>query len=78
MKHLREAHEIDPLTPDPADLEITFQLQSYYREQFNSAIAGSDCNAALDYGQKLLATSTDSEVDRAMKECASKQPRVQP
>jgi len=53
-------------------------LQSYYREQFNSAIAGSDCNAALDYGQKLLATSTDSEVDRAMKECASKQPRVQP
>jgi tetratricopeptide (TPR) repeat protein len=69
MKHLREAHEIDPLTPDAADLEITFQLQSYYREQFNKALAGSDCKGATDYGQKLLAASADSEVERAMKEC---------
>jgi hypothetical protein len=78
MKHLREAHEIDPLTPDPAELEITFQLQSYYREQFNVAIASSDCKAADAYGQKLLAASADREVDRAMKECASKQARSQP
>ena len=78
MKHLRAAREIDPLTPDPAELEITFQLQSYYRQQFNAAIASSDCKEAAAYGQKLLATSPDSEVDRAMKECASKQTRLQP
>jgi tetratricopeptide (TPR) repeat protein len=78
MKHVREAREIDPLTPDPADLEITFQLQSYYREQFNAAVASSDCKAADAYGQKLLAAGADSEVDKAIKECASKQTRVQP
>jgi hypothetical protein len=78
MKHLREAHEIDPLTPDPADLEITFQLQSYYREQFNGAIAGSDCKVAADYGQKLLAASPDSEVEKAMKECVPKRAHLQP
>jgi hypothetical protein len=68
-KHLRTAHEIDPLTPDPADLEITFQLQSYYRQQFNAAIASSDCKEAEDYGQKLQAAGSDSEVDKAIKEC---------
>jgi hypothetical protein len=78
MKHLREAHEIDPLTPDAADLEITFQLQSYYREQFNASIAGSDCKAADAYGQKLLAAGADGEVDRAMKGCWSRQMSPQP
>jgi hypothetical protein len=77
-KHLQEAHEIDPLTPNPEELEITFELQSYYRQQFIAALASSDCKEAAAYGQKLLATSPDSEVDRAMKECASKPVRVQP
>jgi hypothetical protein len=72
MKHLREAREIDPLTPDPADLEITFQLQSYYRQQFNAAIAKSDCKGAADYAQKLLTATPDTEVNVAMKACASK------
>ncbi len=78
MKHLREAREIDPLTPDPAELEITFQLQSYYRQQFNAAIVSSNCTVANDYAQKLLTTTPDSEVNRAMKECAAKQTRLQP
>ena len=78
MNHLREAHEIDPLTPDAADLEITFQLQSYYREQFNAAIANSDCKAANTFGQKLQAASADSEVDKAIKACSSKQTSLQP
>ncbi len=78
MKHLREAHEIDPLTPDPAELEITYQLQSYYRQQFNAAIASSNCKVAADYEQKLFAASPDSEADRAIKECATKQTRLQP
>jgi len=72
MKHLREARDIDPLTPDPADLEITFQLQSYYRQQFNATIANSDCKAAQDYAQKLLTATPDSEVEEAMRVCASK------
>jgi len=78
MKHLREAREIDPLTPDPADLEITFQLQFYYRQQFNAAIANSDCKGAADYAQKLLAANPDTEVDRAMKACGSQQTRQKP
>src|ERR1035437_1653621 len=78
MKHLREAREIDPLTPHPADLEIAFQLQSYYRQQFNAAIVSSNCTVANDYAQKLLTTTPDSEVNRAMKECAAKQTRLQP
>lgn len=78
MKHLREAREIDPLTPDPADLEITFQLQLYYRQQFNAAIADSDCKEAADYARKLLTATPDSEVDGAMKACASKPTRLQP
>lgn len=71
-KHLQEAHAIDPLTPDPAEMEITLELQSYYRQQFNAAIANSDCKGAADYGQKLLATTPDWEVSKAIKECSSK------
>jgi tetratricopeptide (TPR) repeat protein len=78
MKHLREAHEIDPLTPDPAELEITLQMQSYYRQQFNAAVASADCKAVADYAQKLLTTTPDSEVNRAISECASKHTPMQP
>ena len=78
MGHLRVAHEIDPLTPDPADLEITYQLQAYYRQQFDTAIASSNCKAAAEFGQKLVAASPNSEIDKAMKECSAKQARVQP
>jgi hypothetical protein len=77
-KHLQEAHAIDPSTPDPDEMEITLELQSYYRKQFNAAIASSDCKAAADFGQKLLATSPDIEVSKAMKGCAAKPERVQP
>jgi hypothetical protein len=77
-KHLREAHEIDPLTPDPADLEITLQLQSYYRQQFIDAIAHSDCKGAAETALKLLTATPDSEVSKAIKECQSKNPRLQP
>ena len=77
-KHLQEAHEIDPLTPNPEEMEITFELQAYYRQQFSAALASSDCKETVAYGQKLLASSPDSEVDRAMKDCASKATRVQP
>jgi len=78
MKHLRQAHEIDPLTPDPAELEITFQLQSFYRQQFDDAIAKSDCKGAAEAAQKLLTATPDGEVSRAIKECESKQTRLQP
>ena len=77
-KHLQEAHEIDPLIPNPEEMEITFELQSYYRQQFSAALASSDCKETVAYGQKLLASSPDSEVDRAMKDCASKPAREQP
>jgi len=78
MKHLREAHEIDPATPDPAEIEITFQVQSYYRQQFSAAVANSDCKSVATYGQKLLDTSPDKEVERAMNECSPQHTRVQP
>jgi tetratricopeptide (TPR) repeat protein len=78
MKHLREAHEIDPTTPDPAELEITFQVQSYYRQQFNAAMAISDCQSVTANGQKLLAAGQDREVERAMTECSTQHKRVQP
>ena len=77
-KHLQEAHEIDPLTPNPEEMEITFELQSYYRQQFSAALASSDCKETVAYGQKLLASSPDSEVDRAMKDCAYKPTPEQP
>jgi tetratricopeptide repeat protein/WD40 repeat protein len=77
-KHLQEAHEIDPLIPNPEEVEITFELQSYYRQQFTAALASSDCKQTVAYGQKLLASSPDSDVDRAMKDCASKPVREQP
>ena len=76
-RELQEAHEIDPLTPDPEEVEITFELQLYYRQQFNAAIASANCKEVAAYGQKLLASSPDSEVDRAMKECATQPVRVQ-
>jgi hypothetical protein len=59
-------------------MEITFELQTYYRQQFSAALASSDCKETVAYGQKLLASSPDSEVDRAMKDCASKPAREQP
>jgi tetratricopeptide (TPR) repeat protein len=77
-KHLQDAHEIDPLIPNPEEMEITFELQTYYRQQFSAALASSDCKETVAYGQKLLASSPDSEVDRAMKDCASKPAREQP
>jgi hypothetical protein len=77
-KHLQEAQEIDPLIPNPEEMEITFELQSYYRQQFSAALASADCKETVAYGQKLLASSPDSEVDRAMKDCASKPTREQP
>ncbi|HUB28245.1 MAG TPA: tetratricopeptide repeat protein [Terracidiphilus sp.] len=78
LKHLREAREIDPTSPDPAELEITFQLQSYYRQKFSEAMRTSDCKSTMDYGGKLLITGQDSEVETAMNKCAAEQPQVQP
>jgi tetratricopeptide (TPR) repeat protein len=77
-KHLQEAHAIDPSTPNPEEMEITLEVQSYYRQQFNAAIASSDCKVAADFGEKLLAASPDVEVSRAIKECAAKREGLQP
>ena len=78
LKHLREAHEIDPSTPDPAELEITFQVQSYYRQQFTAALRSSDCKSVTAYGEKLIATSKDAEVELAIKRCGAKEMQLQP
>lgn len=69
-KHLQQAHEIDPLVPSPEDMEITFELQSYDRQQFTAALASSNCKEVVAYGQKLLASSPDKDVDDAIKACA--------
>jgi tetratricopeptide (TPR) repeat protein len=69
-KHLQQAHEIDPLVPSPEDMEITFELQSYDRQQFTAALASSNCKEIVAYGQKLLASSPDKDVDDAIKACA--------
>jgi len=77
-KHLQEAHEIDPLIPDPEAIEINFELLAYYRQQFNAATAISDCKSIAEYGRKLLASSQDPEVDRAVKDCVSKNADAHP
>jgi TPR repeat/WD40-like Beta Propeller Repeat len=78
LKHLREAKEIDPLIPDPAEMEITFQLKAYYRQQFDDAIKNSDCKGAAAFAHELVSTMQDSEATRAIKDCDSKHERLQP
>jgi hypothetical protein len=72
LKHLREAKEIDPLIPDPAEMEITFQLKSYYRQQFDEAIKNSNCKGAASFAHELDSTMQDNEVAKAIKDCDAK------
>ena len=69
-RFLQKGREIDP---DSTQTEINVGIELGYREQFNTAIANSDCKSAASYGKEILAVvPDDTEVNKALARCAPK------
>jgi hypothetical protein len=69
-KYLQKGHEIDP---DSAQTEIDVGIELSLREQFNAAIATSDCKSAASYGKEILAVvPDDTEINKALARCELK------
>ena len=70
-RYLQKGREIDL---DSTQTEINVGIELSYREQFNAAIANSDCKSAASYGKEILAVvPDDTVVNKALARCASKQ-----
>ncbi len=69
-RYLQRGHEIDP---DSSQTEIDVGIELSLREQFNSAIATSDCRSAASYGKEILAVvPDDTEISKALARCEAK------
>jgi tetratricopeptide (TPR) repeat protein len=69
-RYLQKGREIDP---DSAQTEIDVGIELSLREQFNAAIATSDCGSAASYGKEILAVvPDDTEINKALARCELK------
>jgi dipeptidyl aminopeptidase/acylaminoacyl peptidase len=69
-RYLQKGREIDP---DSAQTEIDVGIELSLREQFNAAIATSDCGSAASYGKEILAVVLDdTEINKALARCELK------